>query len=339
MKAVRVVLVADTHLGFDLPLRPRVERRRRGNDFFANYHRVLDHVVRTRPQAFVHGGDFFFRSRVAPEIADRAYTALAVIADLGVPVVVVPGNHDRSRLPSSIWLAHRNIHVLDRPRTMLIDAHDMRLAIGGFPFARGDIRASLPRLLQQTGIERADAGIRLLCMHQTVAGARVGPNGFEFRSGPDVVRPSSLPRTLTAVLAGHIHRAQVLEAGDGPPVIYAGSIERTSFAERNEPKGFFDLTFAAGRARAAFVAEATFVALPTRPMLDLNVPHDVAPEDLGPFLVRASRGCHPDAVVRITAADHADPRVTHQLTAPFLRSLFPPTTNVQLSRSLFDAVR
>jgi DNA repair exonuclease SbcCD nuclease subunit len=32
---IKVLLLADTHLGFDLPSRPRSERRRRGPDFFA----------------------------------------------------------------------------------------------------------------------------------------------------------------------------------------------------------------------------------------------------------------------------------------------------------------
>jgi len=38
---IRVLLLADTHLGFDLPSRPRVDRRRRGPDFFANTRRAL----------------------------------------------------------------------------------------------------------------------------------------------------------------------------------------------------------------------------------------------------------------------------------------------------------
>jgi hypothetical protein len=33
---VRVLLLADSHLGFDLPVRPRSNRRRRGHDFLAN---------------------------------------------------------------------------------------------------------------------------------------------------------------------------------------------------------------------------------------------------------------------------------------------------------------
>lgn len=39
---IRVLLLADTHLGFDLPLSPRVDRVRRGPDFFANTRRALE---------------------------------------------------------------------------------------------------------------------------------------------------------------------------------------------------------------------------------------------------------------------------------------------------------
>jgi hypothetical protein len=39
MGLIRTLLIADTHLGFDLPFRPRIKRRRRGPDFFANLSR------------------------------------------------------------------------------------------------------------------------------------------------------------------------------------------------------------------------------------------------------------------------------------------------------------
>ena len=38
---IRILLLADTHLGFDLPVNPRVNRRRRGHDFLANYAAAL----------------------------------------------------------------------------------------------------------------------------------------------------------------------------------------------------------------------------------------------------------------------------------------------------------
>jgi len=41
MGIIRILLMADTHLGFDLPFRPRIKRRRRGPDFFANFEPVF----------------------------------------------------------------------------------------------------------------------------------------------------------------------------------------------------------------------------------------------------------------------------------------------------------
>jgi hypothetical protein len=34
MGIIRILLMADTHLGFDLPFRPRIKRRRRGDAGF-----------------------------------------------------------------------------------------------------------------------------------------------------------------------------------------------------------------------------------------------------------------------------------------------------------------
>ena len=54
--AIRVLLLADTHLGFDQPVRPRVERRRRGPDFFANTRLALAPALRGEVDLVVHLG-------------------------------------------------------------------------------------------------------------------------------------------------------------------------------------------------------------------------------------------------------------------------------------------
>ena len=61
---IRILLIADTHLGFDLPFRPRIKRRRRGPDFFANFERALKPAISGEVDAIVHGGDVLYRSKV-----------------------------------------------------------------------------------------------------------------------------------------------------------------------------------------------------------------------------------------------------------------------------------
>ena len=79
----------------------------------------------------------------------------------------------------------------------------------------------------------------------------MGPAGYIFRDAPDVIKASDIPAGFSAVLSGHIHRFQVLAKDrEGKalraPVFYPGSIERTSFAEKNEKKGYLILEFEKG---------------------------------------------------------------------------------------------
>ena len=117
MGLIRILLIADTHLGFDLPFRPRIKRRRRGPDFFANFERALMPALRGEVDAVVHGGDVLYRSKVPARLVEMAFEPLKQVADSGVPVYLVPGNHERSSMPHGHLAAHPNIHFFDRPRT------------------------------------------------------------------------------------------------------------------------------------------------------------------------------------------------------------------------------
>lgn len=332
LPCVRVLLLADTHLGFDDPATPRVARRRRGVDFFANYLRVLDVARRERPDLVVHGGDVFAHPRVHRGVVDRAFEALAGVASSGVPVVVVPGNHDRSRLPPSLWLGTPGIEALLRPRTLCIETQDATVAVSGFPFAR-KVRDHVDALLAEARWSEAEADIRLLVMHQTVEGARAGAHRYRFPPGRDVIPRSALPSDATAVLSGHMHGHQVL-AGDGsPPVVYPGSTERTSFGERFEAKGYCWLTFEP-TGPAWRLVNIDFRTLPARPMVDVELDPSLGSAGLRDHLRTRGATLEADTVVRLTSTGTLRRDAVLSLSAASLRELFPATMNVQLSVDL-----
>jgi DNA repair exonuclease SbcCD nuclease subunit len=336
-RGVRLLLVADTHLGFDLPFHPRIERRRRGYDFFDNFERALRPAHNGEVDLVVHGGDLFFRSRVPAGLVEMAMAPLVQVADCGVPVYLVPGNHERSTIPLHLWTAHPNIHIFDRPRTFVYEGPRASIALAGFPFSRG-IRKRFPSLLSQTRYQEARADLQLLCMHQTVEGARVGAGNFVFRRGPDVVPGRELPPDCDAVLSGHIHRAQVLthDLSGRPlaaPVIYPGAVERTSFAERTEDKGYMLLTFVSRARSHDDRLRVSFRALPARPMVSLLFePENLDSGLLKDHLVEKLKGLDPDAIVRIQLRGPNAERVRELLSANALRELAPATMNIDLSR-------
>src|SRR5262245_2734351 len=110
---IRILLLADSHLGFDLPTRPRVDRRRRGYDFLANYSTALAPALNGEVDLVVHAGDVFDRSSVVPSLAYQAFEPLRRVAERGVPVFIVPGNHERSRLPHIRFATHPRVHIFE----------------------------------------------------------------------------------------------------------------------------------------------------------------------------------------------------------------------------------
>ena len=331
---IRILLLADTHLGFDLPARARVQRRRRGHDFLANYAAALKPALAGEVDLVVHGGDVFHRSRVPTSLAWEAFDPLARVAKFGVPVYVVPGNHERGRIPQLRFAQQPGIHLFDEPRTFVTDVRGVRVAIAGFPSERHDVRSRFPGLVASTGWRLVPADVRLLCMHQCVEGATVGPGNFTFRTADDVIRGRDVPAGFAAVLSGHIHRQQALTAdlrGQplAAPVLYPGSIERTSSAEADEEKGFMVLEVA--RDAAGTRVDWHVRALPARPLVRREIGLDALGVDALEATLRALIAETPvDAVLTIRVTGSVSGRAARVLAAANLRRLAPPSMNIQV---------
>ncbi len=337
---MRVLLLSDTHIGLDMPARPRVDRRRRGPDFVANLKRALAPALRGEVDLLVHAGDLFDTHRVRVDVARLAYEALRDVADAGVPVVLTPGNHERSELPHSYLASHRNVHLFAGPSTFECEVDGVHVAVAGFPFQRRFNRDTVPGLVRATGIRHVGAGIKLLVVHQAVEGAQVAAWDYTFRPGKDVLAGPDVPRGFAAVLGGHIHRRQILtvDLAGRPlpaPVVYPGSIERVSFAERWEEKGFARLVFRpdddGGR-----LDEAVFEPLPTREMVVVSLDgRGLSGPDLKERIAARLAALDPDAVVRVKVRGPLSPGGVRALTAAQVRSLGPKTMNVSLPRAAF----
>lgn len=325
---IRLIFFADTHLGFDYPVRPRIERRRRGDDFFQNFHRVLKFAALEGADLVIHGGDLFFRSKVPTPIIDLVYEHLLEFAGHGIPLFIVPGNHERSRLPQLEKLNHPLIHVFDKPRSFDISINHHNVCISGFPFHRHNIRKNFLKQVAATEWQRSPADLRLLCMHQTVEGAKVGPSDYTFTGGDDVIPFDYLSDDFDLYLSGHIHRRQILSARQGDiSVIYPGSTERTSFAEKEEPKGFFDIVLQNENGKW-ITSGMTFKKLPTRPMVDLTLDPSVTKDNLDETIRQKAKQFQPDSIVRLRLFPESQD-LRQIITSEKIRELLPDTMNFQ----------
>lgn len=326
---LKIVFFADTHLGVDFPINPRVDRRRRGEDFFDNYQKVLDYAIESKADLVLHGGDFFFRSKVPAPIVDKAYDILYDFADNDIPFIIVPGNHERSVLPTSILMNHRNIHIFDEPSTFFFEKKNAIITITGFPNIRNGIRLQYKHIFEQAVEGNPDADIKLLLMHQAIQESQI--EGFTFRYGIDVLPLEMLPSDFHAVLSGHIHRAQIFyyeKSGNRIPVIYPGSTERTSSVEMAEEKGFYELIFEETNNKWK-LKETNFHILPTRPMVRLEITNLTEDERVLRNLLEAELSkIDQNSVVRLRCEI---PETRKLLKAELLRELTPDTMTLSLA--------
>lgn len=334
MGLARILFLSDTHLGFDWPLRPRIQKRRRGPDFFRNYELALEPARRGDVDCVVHGGDILYRSKVPPKLVEMAFKPLKDLADKGVPIYIVPGNHERSVIPRGLLAQHPGVHIFDRPRTYLFDLGGLSLGLAGFPSVRNKIRPTFETLVRQTGWQDTHAQGYVLLMHQAVDGAVVGPSDYMFKYDKDVVRASDIPAGFTAVLSGHIHRFQVLTkdlrgGALATPIFYPGSIERTSFAEKDERKGYLvlELDVEDGMTR---IRDWSFNELPTRPMVRVDLDPRRMHADFRVALKTVLDKLPRDGIISLRFHGPLRQEALECLRASSLRSIAPPTMNISV---------
>jgi DNA repair exonuclease SbcCD nuclease subunit len=169
-------------------------------------------------------------------------------------------------------------------------------------------------------------------MHQTVEGATVGIQNYTFRYGDDIIRGSDIPQGLDAVLSGHIHRAQVLNkdlSGNNlnAPVIYPGSIDRTSYVEREEEKGYYIISLEEGKE-----INLQFNKLDTRPMKEVVIDTDeLTSEQIEEKVNSIIKACDPEMILRLKPAGEYDKDKYKFLTSSHLRKIAPSSMNVEVT--------
>ena len=205
----------------------------------------------------VHGGDVFCRSRVPPGLVDRAFAPLKAVADRGR--AGVRRSRQSRALPDSPSPPRRapgHPRLRSTPRRSAWRCGGLTLAVAGFPFVRHGLRAGLPRpggehrLARRVPPTRACSactsawraprwGPRATSSARATTSSGAGsPRGL--RGGPGRSRPPP-PGARAGTCGGARCR---------PRSLYAGSTERTSFAERDEDEGLPAARPGGGRHRA-----------------------------------------------------------------------------------------
>ncbi len=231
-------------------------------DFLKSLDTIIDTAIDEKVDLVIFAGDAYKDRTPAPTFQREWGRRIVRLSQANIPTLLLVGNHD---LSPSIGRANAIqefetlqvpfIHLISRPQLMTAAQLGLPAQVIGLPWVSRsglmaaldtpvdeiytEIETRLTELVQQL-IARADPALPLiLTAHASVQGATFGAERMVML-GADLVLPGSLvkdPR-LDYVALGHIHKAQNLNEGQHPPVIYPGSIERVDFGEARDDKYF-----------------------------------------------------------------------------------------------------
>jgi DNA repair protein SbcD/Mre11 len=297
---LKFVHTADTHLGFEITRMAQSDpggRGRRADSIFRNFRSTVEHALEIEADLFIHSGDFFNKYYIPREILDDLVQPFSELIAAGTRVLLIPGNHERSEFPFDLFHGQPGIFVFDRPGSVCLKVDGYSIGIAGFPFIREYSKRVFFEALQETEYRGLRADLNFLVTHQAFDQAVVGPIGFTFRgTRSDTVLREAVPTDFDYIAAGHIHRYQILEHLLKPRLhfVYPGSVQRMSFAEKDEEKGFVEGELLNGR------IETRFLPLPAYEMEMVEIK---AAGLSGADCENAIRGqfwrCHEDLVLRL----------------------------------------
>ncbi len=270
METIKLLHTADIHIGMENYGRidPATGINARVMDFLRRLSDIGEYAVEQGVDVFVFAGDAYKTRDPNPTHQREFARRIKKIADAGIPVIMLVGNHDLpavARRATSIdifgTLEVPNVYVGNREEVLQIvcrRGQPLQVAIAPYPLrtallsreqSQGKSLNELDALLQAAMIENITALAAEVRGQPDVPAILVGHfsvNEASHGSEQNIMigRDAALPRSVLAdpafryVALGHIHKHQSLNADRQPPVIYSGSFERIDFGEEREPKGF-----------------------------------------------------------------------------------------------------
>jgi exonuclease SbcD len=233
-------------------------------DFLKALDTIIDAAISEKVDLVIFAGDAYKDRSPAPTFQREWGRRIMRLSTAGIPTLLLVGNHDISpasgratTLQEFDTLEVPHVHVIYKPELLKpTDLEGLPVQVVGLPWVyRSGLMASLSlsgsdlnkvneeievRLAEVLNkwLEQLDPSLpTILTAHGSVQGAMYG-NERTVMLGKDLVLPGALvkdPR-LDYVALGHIHKAQDVNQGNQPPVIYPGSIERVDFGEVNDDK-------------------------------------------------------------------------------------------------------
>jgi exonuclease SbcD len=293
MPPIRLLHIADIHIGMENygRLDPQTGANSRVMDFVRRLDDAVQYALDSEIDIFLFAGDAFKTRDPSPTYQREFARRIKQVADAGIPVVLLVGNHDlpvaeRRATSTEIFrtLAVPNVYYANKDDLLTIMTRrgaPLQVATVPYPLrarlmkqedgrsiplpeldarleeiVNDSIRALADRARQHPDLPTVFTG------HFTVRDAQFGSERSVMLGADAVIPKSALADDAWDYVAlGHIHRHQDVNKGRYPSIVYCGSLERIDFNEM-ESKGWVEAEVEKGHTTWRFVSHYKTPARP-----------------------------------------------------------------------------
>jgi DNA repair exonuclease SbcCD nuclease subunit len=239
----------------------------RKEDLNKNFSVAVDYALKNRPDLFLITGDVFDRN--SPSNSARVFVTERVrqLREAGIRVFIIGGNHDVPKFGSQ----HLAIDVLasaglatvfsksDAIEKQVLEVNGKRVCVAG--------KSYFSRFESENPLRGCTIPIEghynILMIHGSLQGLNVVSSIPEI-AFQNPFRPGDIAPGLSYLALGHFHN-HFDRAHNGCRIVNPGSIERLSWGELNDEKGFVWAELNGSD------ASLEFIRLETRPMQDYTL--------------------------------------------------------------------
>ncbi len=281
---MRILHIADLHLGVSFKnVRGRDIARTVNKHILSNVEKAFKYALDNNIDIVLIAGDIFNNLHSSLNYSYALASKLSLLYKHGIYTVIIAGNHDVPRVRG----LHSPLLILPElkvdkvyyqeslpEKALKIDFDEGCLGIIPLPFIQPSEKKSFQNKLSvlirslYSGIKNCD--FKILIGHYDVKGARYSEEDPYTNTFYDITRisPKTLePELFNYVALGHIHLHQSIKGFDN--MFYSGSVDRISFGEVSEKKGFLNVELYGNSLHVKFV-ETNPLKMHVTPFLEVD---------------------------------------------------------------------
>lgn len=292
---MKIIHLSDTHLGYSEGSKTdEVGVNLRESDVYMAFTKVVDKISEIKPDLIIHSGDLFDNPRPTNRAINFVLKEIKRISKLEIPFVIISGNHSTPRVRASNSI-FESFTLFDNIYPVYgLKYEEIKL--------NGISIHCLPHMLTEQEMQKSfgdlkpnpKSNINIVVAHAGIAAEEQYKMG-EFNE--QVIPYSSLAKKpdFDYIALGHYHKN--IKLADN--AYYSGSIERFSFDDAGQDKGFLVIDINRDR------HNINFVPIAIRGMISIGPIDcaDLTPREITEKVEKNSKDKIKDKIVLITLMD------------------------------------